>query len=212
VKGRKRTKNLENKRLKNMKKNKFTISALLSLVFLATILTTLILPIAQAIETHGHYTILSMPGEIGVYALRCDHTTDPPGAHPDNRFTGTGIEAFFGDYGYDSATYYYQRGYGGPDEEDYNWETYGSMGCTYEIDSNPTTYYNSSTPVYETQNWSGYYHPVNTTTQYGLAQRVGSKTTSWFKKVGESNYEYITSIINDDDMYWENPNWKDEEF
>ncbi|MBN2259990.1 MAG: hypothetical protein JW702_05580 [Clostridiales bacterium] len=198
-----------------MQKTKLNISLLISVVFLGMLSVTLMLPIAQAIETHGHYTIQPIANDEGVFASRCDHTMDPPGADPSNRFTGCGILALFADYvGYEHATYYYMRGYGGPNSTDYDWVTDGSMTCRYQIDANYYYQYDSRPPVFSTDWWwDGYYQPDKTISQSIQAGTVGAKTSTWFKTVSQpTQYVFISSTISADDMYWDDPNWKDEEF
>jgi hypothetical protein len=200
-----------------MKKDNSRLSAVLSIAFLATILATLILPIVQGIETHGHYTITEHGW--GVTASRCDHLVDPPGADPDNAFTGCGIQAFYNeqDDAYINATYTFMRGFGGPDQYPHTWCCTGfSMSCGHKVDDTTTYSYSYLQPYYQTTgwNWSGYYQPLKTVVRTGLdAEKVGAITGSYFKNhTGANPIFYISSIIQSYDMYAGNPNEKNETF
>jgi len=198
-----------------MKKDNSTISAVLSIAFLATILTTLMLPIGQSIDTHGHYTIT----DHGTYvdASRCDHLVDPPGADADNAFTGCGIRAFNQSDAYINATYTFVRGFGGPNPYPRTWYCNGiSMTCGHKVDDTTTYSYDSRQPVWNTTfwRWDGYYQPLKIIERTGLdAYKVGAITGSYFKNTTNTLQQiYISSIIQSYDMYAGNPNVKNETF
>ncbi len=187
-----------------MKKDNSRIYAVLSIVLSATILATLMLPIVQSIETHGHMDVTEW--DYGAYANRCDHLMDPPGPDPYNAFTGCGLDAYYNYPDNDAwinCTYIFLRGFGGPDENPHTWNCTGySMSCGHKVDDTTTYYHYPYEPTYwddggPVGEWNGWYNPIVTIVRTGLdAEKVGVKTGSYFRNhTGPSPYIYISSII-----------------
>jgi hypothetical protein len=201
--GQKENRNLgKNKRLDKMKKNTFRVSAVLSILFSATILATLMLPIVQSIDTYGHMDVNEYWW--GATASRCDHLVDPPGADAYNAFTGCGLVAYNQSDAWINCTYYFMRGFGGPDQFPHTWCCSGyDMMCGHKVDYTTTYYYDPFQPYWRADGgpqdqWPGYYQPLRTIVRTGLdAEQVGIITASYFKNysIPHTPVIYISSII-----------------
>ncbi len=216
-----REQELEKQEVKTMKNNKLTTSTILSLSILTMFLTALILPVAQCFDTpdtHGHYTINE--DGVFVFANRCDHLVDPPGADPDNAFTACGIsgERNNATDAYVAANYTYIRGFGGPAMTPHSWTCNDiSLMCGHQVDATTTYTYDSRLPVWNTTAygwwWNAYYQRLDINIPGLDAYTVGAKAGSFFDSYPNPNQRiYISSLISANYMYAENPTQIDSEY
>ena len=209
-----------------MKKDISLISVVLSIAFSAILLTTLIPPEVKGDITYGEYTIKPCENWTAVCASRCDHHVDPPST--EDAWTGCGIAAYYYNDNssgrYESATYYFQRGYGNGSEDSYHkWTTDLYMSCHYHVDwTHFASHYDYGEPAWHdeewpTYNWSAWYHNWNFTWEplapYYNGYTVGASVYSSFVDVDDpDNRIYISSAISAYDMYASDPNYKHEEY
>jgi len=196
-------------------------SAVLSIAFLAMSLTTLMLPEVKGF--YGEYTIRPLPNGAGVSACRCDHMVQPPSYQ--DAWTGTGIAAYYDENSppaYHSATFIFQRGYGGTVQWPHTWTVQSNpispMYCQYQYGYDyGFLYYDYRLPAWDNgplDLYWAYYQDLtitkNSFSPYPHRQiTVGADAQSYFIEVANPNNRiYISSPINPSDMYAPAPHWR----